>query len=223
MRSIIMADGRARRWYNQIQNQLWGEDKTKQLVEVDGEPILHRTVRLLHENSIEDIWITSHRKEHEVEGAKRFEPEINFDKFYAAKPIWNTDETLFVYGDVFYTKEAMKTIVNTPVDEFCFFGQFSVSPLTGHGGEIYGVRICGESGFWKFGEAILNVWVRKELGKGNAGAWEIYRYMSGAREVAINRHELYGNSHYVEIADLTDDFDTPEHYNHWLEVYNEHR
>lgn len=222
MRAIIMADGKARRWYASVQNKLWGT-KLKQLVEVDGEPIINRTVRLLKENGIDDIWITSHEEALEIEHTRRFEPEINFDKFYAAKGIWDIHGTVFLYGDVFYTEEAMKLILKTPVDRFCFFGQFNVSPLTGHGGEIYGVKIIGHEGFILFGEAILSVFMHKELGKGNNGAWEIYRYMCGARNVAINRNELYGRAHYVEIADFTDDFDTPEHYERWLEVYNANR
>ena len=43
MRAIIMADGKARRWYASVQNKLWGT-KLKQLVEVDGEPIINRTL-----------------------------------------------------------------------------------------------------------------------------------------------------------------------------------
>jgi hypothetical protein len=221
MRAIIMCDGRAIRWYNDIQNQIWG-NRTKQLVEVDGEPILHRTVRLLHENGIEDIWITSHKEEHEVEGATRFEPECNFDKFYAAKGLWKTDGvTLFLYGDVFYTKKAIREIIELPVNDFLFFGRFAVSSLTGHGGEIYAVKICRESGHVKFREAVLLIYVWKEIGRGKNSAWEILRYMNGARGNDIYEHTMQPN--FVEIDDLTDDFDTPEHYLHWLEIYRTYK
>ena len=222
MRAIVMADGRASRWYNDVQNQIWGEDKTKQLVEVDGEPILHRTVRLLHENGVEDIWITSHKKEHDVEGAKRFEPEINFDKFYAARNLWNIERTtLFVYGDVFYTSNAMHEIVDLPVEHFLFFGQFGISPITGHGGEIYAVKIKGEKGHVDFREAVLMCYVWREMNRGKNSAWEILRYMNGAKGKEVYIHSPQPN--FVEINDLTDDFDTPEHYLHWLEIYNEYR
>lgn len=220
MRVIIMADGRAIRWYNDVQNQIWGS-RTKQMIEVDGEPILHRIVRLCLENGVEDIWITSHKSEHDVPGTTRFEPEYNFDKFYAARPIWSVDDTLFLYGDVFYTEEAMSTIVNTNVEDFIFFGQFGVSPLTGHGGEIYAVRVRGEKTFLLFIEAILTCYMWKELQKGKNSAWEILRYMNGARGKDVYVHTTQLN--FVEIQDLTDDFDTPEHYLHWLEVYNANR
>lgn len=220
MRAIIMSDGRAIRWYNEVQNRLWGS-RTKQMVEVDGEPILHRTVRLLHENNIEDIWITSHKEEHDVDGATRFEPEINFDKFYASKGIWKLDGTLFLYGDVFYSNNAMCEIVGLPVDKFLFFGQFGLSELTGHGGEIYAVKIRGEETFLKFREAILTLYIWREMDYGKNSAWEIYRFLNGARMPEVYQHTLYPN--FVEIADLTDDFDTPEHYLHWLEVYNANR
>jgi hypothetical protein len=219
MRAIIMADGKALRWYAMVQQKFWG-DKSKQLVEVNGEPILHRTVRLCCENGVDDVWITSHQSEHDVEGATRYEPEINFDKFYAAKRIWNVKETLFLYGDVFYTEEAMKTIVNTPIERFLFFGQFGVSPLTGHGGEIYAVRIKG-SAIANFIEAILMCYLGKELQKGKNSAWEILRYMNGVRGNELYIHAPQSN--FIEINDLTDDFDTPEHYEHWLEIYDAYR
>lgn len=221
MRAIIMSDGRAIRWYNEKQNELWGND-TKQMVLVDGEPILHRTVRLCAENGIEDIWITSHKSEHDVPGATRYEPEINFDKFYAAKKIWDLEGTVFLYGDCFYTEEAMKTIIETDHDNIIFFGRFGESALLGHYGEIFGVKVIGAEAFDRFKEAVLNIFVWKELEKGRNGAWEIYRYLNGIRGPQVNEHNFYEN-HYVEIDDFTDDFDTPEYYEYWLSVYEEHK
>jgi hypothetical protein len=221
MRAIIMADGKAIRWYANIQKKYWG-NISKQLVEVDGEAILHRTVRLLKENNINDIKITSHEPAHEVEGATRAEPDINIDKFAASKPIWNFEEiTLFLYGDVFYTDEAMKTIVEFPVDKFLFFGRFGQSALTGHGDEIFAVKISGKEAHKKFLEAALMIYVWKELGYGKNSAWEIYRYLNGARPPEVYIHSRYPN--FVDILDFTDDFDTPEIYEHWLEVYNANR
>ena len=51
MKYIIMADVDGKRWNNYI-------GIPKHLIEINGEPILARTVRLLKENGIDDIVIT---------------------------------------------------------------------------------------------------------------------------------------------------------------------
>ena len=42
-------------------------DIPRQLVEIDGEPILKRTIRLLKENGVKDIIVTGHYKDLGVE------------------------------------------------------------------------------------------------------------------------------------------------------------
>lgn len=217
-----MCDGRSMRWYAEIQEQYWGKS-FKQLVEVDGEPILHRTVRLLKENGVEDIWITSHNPVHEVKGAQRYEPpnnEYEIDKFYASVHLWNKDggDTIFVYGDVFFTEEAMKKIINTKPEDFVFFGRFHQSYYTGHGGEIFAVRVHLHDFFQE-----CCLWVRQNYintkGSVRCGAWELYRCMNGIRDERIGIHIPYG--HFVGIDDFTDDFDTPSHFEEWLRLYQE--
>lgn len=48
MRIFILANGKATRWENYM-----GVDK--QLIVIDGEPLLNRTVRLLKENETDDF------------------------------------------------------------------------------------------------------------------------------------------------------------------------
>jgi GTP:adenosylcobinamide-phosphate guanylyltransferase len=217
MRAIIMCDGKAMRWYEEIQEKYWA-DTEKQLVEVDGEPILHRTVRLLIENGAEDIWITSHNPKFEVKGTKRYAPYNNqyeIDKFYACKSIWKTtDTTVFVYGDVFYTEEAMKKIVSIDCTDFLFYGIFHLSHFTGHGGEIFAVKVKDHDFFRENCEYIR---MKHIYEKYRCSAWDLYRAMNGIRGEALGHHLPY--AHFIGIDDFTDDFDTPEHYNHWLELY----
>lgn len=211
-----MADGKADRWNSDAQGtELEGIEK--QLVPINGEPILHRTVRLLKENGITDIWITSHNPEFEVEGTTRYEPENNIyeiDKLLSCKPIWQSP-TMFLYGDVFYSEEAMKTIVETPIlDRWLFFGRFHVSYYTGHGGELF----CKKIEDLDYLEACCN-WVKSWyfVGKGRGGGWELYRRMAGVIDDRVNVHVPY--DHFVGIDDYTDDFDFPWIYFNVKEKY----
>ena len=49
----------------------------RQLIEINGEPLICRTIRLLKENEIEDIIVTSHNKRFDNLGAIRYEPKFN--------------------------------------------------------------------------------------------------------------------------------------------------
>ena len=65
MKYIIMADGKGTRWNNY-------HNIPKHLIEIGGETLLARTVRLLRENDARaDIVITSHDPRYEVPGARR--------------------------------------------------------------------------------------------------------------------------------------------------------
>lgn len=71
MNYIIMADGKGTRWNN------YG-DIPKHFIKVEGETLLARTVRLLHEYDPGcRVTITSHDPRYEVEGAVRYEPKNN--------------------------------------------------------------------------------------------------------------------------------------------------
>ena len=71
MKYIIMADGKGTRWNNY-------HNIPKHLIEIGGETLLARTVRLLRENdALADIVITSHDPRYEVSGARRYEPQNN--------------------------------------------------------------------------------------------------------------------------------------------------
>ena len=71
MRYIIMADGKGTRWQNY-------NDIPKHFIEIGGETLLGRTVRLLNEgDEAADVIITSHDPRYEVPGARRYEPLNN--------------------------------------------------------------------------------------------------------------------------------------------------
>ena len=93
----------------------------KHLLPVHGEPILLRTARLAQRYAPEaQVIITSHNPDYEAPGAVRYEPKSNsceIDRF-----TWELidDDVCFLYGDVYYTEQAIRRIVEMPVKALGF-------------------------------------------------------------------------------------------------------
>ena len=116
MKYIIMADGKGRRWNN-------FDNIPKHLIEINGETLLSRTVRLLKEfNSDAEVIITSHDPRYEVEGARRYEPRNNMLEIDRFTEELIEDDICFLYGDTYYSEKAMETITTTEADDLMFFG-----------------------------------------------------------------------------------------------------
>ena len=111
-----MADGKGTRWQNY-------NDIPKHLIEIGGETLLGRTVRLLRENdSKSEVIITSHDARYEIEGAVRYEPKNNNLEIDRFTEELIADDVCFLYGDTYYSEEAARTITETEAEDILFFG-----------------------------------------------------------------------------------------------------
>ena len=204
MKYIIMADGKATRWQDYL-------GVPKHLIEIKGEAILERTVRLLRENGVEDIVITSHDERYNY--APRYEPignEYEIDKFNRELM---DDNVCYVYGDVYFSEDAIKKIANCETDTFLFFGRHasSLNKTGKQWEEIFAIK-AGKADYLREGCAFI----REGLIEGSVwrgGAWELYRKMVG---LPLSKNELKGN--FETIDDETEDFDFPEDYDRWMEI-----
>ena len=131
MKYVIMADGDMKRWRTDC-------DTPKHLLRVGGETLLERLVRQLHENDeTAQVIITSHDRRYEVPGATRYEPRNNhleIDRF-----TWELiqDDICFLYGDTYYTDEAVRTICRTMTDALHFVGtDRSIVAVVAHDAEL---------------------------------------------------------------------------------------
>ena len=104
----------------------------RQLTKIKGEPLVARTIRLLQEQGVEDIAISSNNDIFNQFGVPLLKHENNFkviveeynvrcegwwvDAFYPTN-----EPTTYLFGDVFFSPEAIKTIVETETDDFEFF------------------------------------------------------------------------------------------------------
>lgn len=190
MRYIIMANGKGSRWGN------FG-GVSKQMIQVDGETLLQRTVRLLLEiDPASEVIISSSNPDYEVEGAVRFEPPRNdfeIDRFCIELC---EGDFCFLFGDVFYSLESLRSIADAPVDEFLFMGSES---------SIYAVKSVGST---KLRETLVDL--RSSIVSGeipDGKGWQLYHALVG---LPLPGHEV--SSHYVYIRDITRDFNTPEDY-----------
>ena len=182
---IIMASGEGKRWNNYL-------GIPKHLVKINGETLLGRTTRLLKENNV-DYVITAHDKRYKKYG--KVIPQTNndceIDRFETS------DESVcYLYGDVYYSEKAIKTIINTPTDEILFFGSKN---------EIFAVKVVDLEKFYLHRDYNKYLYLSGKLNR--CIGWEIYRSLNG---IAPDEHKI--TDRYVLIEDETDDIDYPEDY-----------
>lgn len=199
---IIAAGGKATRWGNYL-----GVPKHK--IEIDGETISDRTIRLFKEHELDAILLT--------EGRSVFG---DLDKIYSSYKYWNEEgRTIIVFGDVYFTEEAIQKIVDYPHTEFTVFGRIFESQLTGKGyGELFAVSFYENN----INEIIRNIKrVRELYNRGcvrSANLWALYRSMQHFPDDLMDHH--YCGDNFVNIDDWTEDFDYSFDFDRWLENYN---
>ena len=190
MKYIIMADGKGTRWNN------YG-DIPKHFIRVEGETLLARTVRLLHEYDPGcSVIITSHDPRYEVEGAVRYEPKNNvleIDRFTAELI---EDDVCFLYGDTYYSHEAIETVTGTAAEDLLFFGNHrSIVAVKVRDGALFRRHVS------RVRELFLAGRIEKCIG------WQVYQSFTG-----LPFGEKTITEKYVLLADETRDFNSPEDY-----------
>lgn len=209
---IIIAGGDGTRWDNYT-------GKPKHFAVIGNEPILYRTINLLRANHVAygDIYVAS--KDYKVEYVHNYHIEPNYadhadaDKFLSSSDLWNEEgRTVILYGDVYFSEDAIKQIIDYPKTHWTMFCRPTASKITGTPwGECFAVS------FYDFDNkmAFDKLWQLIHLYKGKAldriGGWEWARIVA---EVPINKmadHQEDLPLYYV-IDDITDDIDYPDDY-----------
>jgi hypothetical protein len=219
MRAIIIAAGDATRWNNYL-------NTPKHLIEINGEPIIYRTVRLLQDRGISDIHIVGPVDErYKINGCTLFVPNkdtsvFDSDKFLNSQTLWNEKgRTITLLGDVYFTEDAIDSIIGFNEIKWTVFCRFNGSNLTGtKHGELFAQSFYPDD----IELHRKNLYYIAELRKNNiidrCGGWEHYRAMQGLTGSDISIHKNYGNA--VEIDDFTEDFDMPSDYDKWISNWN---
>lgn len=186
----------------------------RQLTIINGEALIERTIKLLKVNGVKDILVTSHDKRFDNLGAVRYEPlhnEYNAIKgtgyWLNAFPIELLNEPVcFLFGDVYYSEDAIKTIVKTKTKATLFFCSFeNKSDLyIKHHDEPLAYKVVDTKLFKKHIELVKklkdeNKCVREPI------VWELYRSINNQD---INIHKMTKN--YIAINDISCDIDKIE-------------
>jgi hypothetical protein len=207
-RVILPCSGQTVRWGNYL-------DVPKHLVLIDGIPILKRTVNQLRNVGFTEILITSFNEKYETEGATLVVPEYNFlpgTGIGHSEPFWSkTGRTIVLFGDVYYSDEAMKVIAHSDPSGIKWFGRMGPGKSGCPYGELFGLSIPLENQD-ELRKSILFIIQEKEKGRiSRTTSWECYRFLHG---YDLNKH-IIGPDFY-DINDETEDFDYPQEYEMWL-------
>ena len=205
----------------------------KQLLKVNGEVIVERTIRLLRENDITDIAISTNNPAFDYLGVEILHDDENQFTYWGKneqresskcwlKAYYLMDKPVcYLHGDVYFSDEAIKTIVNTPVKDtmfFCVPDKWDVpnKDIRGAGGrEPLAYKVENNE---LFNSAIKNLLNMVDEGKFTNAfcspiAWTVYRYLNGL-DLSFNA-KWFGDLNnifdskgdYVIINDYTNDVD----------------
>ena len=184
----------------------------KQLSVINGEILVERTIRLLKENGITDIYISSNDKRFD-EYAPRLEHNNTFkveneqvagywvDAYYPMN-----EPCIYLHGDVYYTEEAIKKILNYRTDKNVFIGnEIARNKEHKNWGEPFGWIINNQDIFRKGIELTKYLQDIGRCERGYAISWELYRVLNG---LDINKQYILDDT-YLSIDDETIDIDEP--------------
>lgn len=191
-------------------------DKTfnipRQLMEVNGEPLVKRTIRLLKENGVNDILLTSYDKKFDGLGVERYEPLNNDYDYLTGKGYWlnafpfeiMNEPICFIWGDVYFSENAIKTIVKTDTDSTLFFCTYNntCKDYIKHHDEPLAYKIVDTELFKKHVEKVKKLYDEGKTVR-HPIVWEVYRSINDQN---INVHKMTKN--YVAINDISCDIDS---------------
>ena len=193
MRYVIMANGRGRRWNNYL-------GKSKHLIEVDGETLLQRTTRLvLQIDPDAEVFISSSNPDYEAVGATRHAPlhaDHELDRFCYELI---TSRTCFLYGDTYYTYDALQTIAEAPAQPLAFFGNSK---------SIVAVKSDYEANLKMLLDTLFEQIYAGELD--DAKGWDLYR-LACATMPDVDPEALF-----IHMHDMTQDFNSPDDYRNFI-------
>lgn len=185
----------------------------KALSVIKGERLVDRTIRLLRQNGIDDIAISSNTdffNYTKIPILKHFNSYgyINgkIEGYWLDAYLPIDEECVYLHGDVYYSEAAIKKIVNYNACYNTFIGnEIARNKEHKNWGEPFGWIVVDQK---KFKEGIAKTKQLQDGGKlerGYAISWELYRVL---HKLDPNKQYIYDNT-YLSIDDETIDIDAP--------------
>ena len=181
----------------------------RQLVQLGKEKVIERTIRLLQENGIEDIAISTENPAFNELGYEIINRANSFvsdgvntkGNWVDAFPL--TEEPVcYVFGDVVFSARAIKTIVETETDDIEFFASAPPFALNYYKkyAEPFAFKVVNTE---HFKEAIEETIRLKDKFYREPIAWELWQVIKGTELNTIV-------TNYIKINDFTCDIDSED-------------
>ena len=187
--------------------------KPKPLSIIKGETLVERTIRLLKENGIEDIAISTTIKDYDYIDVPKlvhnneYSHEHNGEK---AKGYWlnayypMTEPCVYLHGDVYYSESSIKKIIDYKSNKNIFIGnKVAKNPEHKNWGEPFGWIVNNPEIFKKGIDLAKYLQDIGRCQRGHAISWELYRVLNG---LDINKQYILDDT-YLVIDDETIDID----------------
>ena len=199
---FILAAGSGTRW-----KDYRGTPKHKTMVE--GEVLIERTYKQFSQYTDKIIIVAN---EEQGLGQTYIPPNDknwkDIAKFWSSKDIWSDDQNVMVFADVYFTDEAVKSIMED-THTLSFYLRSKASTITKKPwGEIWGIGFDGLS-MEVLKSTMLNIIESKVEYK--TGGWRLFDQLNKDNQ-KIN---------IIEIDDWTEDFDWPSDIRMWEQQRNE--
>jgi hypothetical protein len=208
--AIVLAAGEGKRWGNYT-------GVPKHLLEIEGESLIQRTTRQISAYA-DRTYVVGIDSSYKTDFSELFVPEqkqpaLEMHKFSSSRALWS-ERTVLLFGDAYYTDEAISTIVQD-TEDFTFFLRSGPSSFTQKPyGEIYAFSFW-DSTHQKLRESIDSL--LREQDVYSAGGWALMRTLLGINHRSRTK-DHFTKGHYTEIDDWTEDFDYPRDLDRWLEA-----
>jgi hypothetical protein len=200
MKYIIMCGGQYEKW-----------ETPRQLMEIQGEKLVTRTIRLLKRSGVKDIAISATDKRFEDFSVPVLQHNNGFvsDGRQAKSGAWVDGffplsiPACYIMGDVFFSPEAIETIVKTQTDSIQFFASsppFSARYIKRYA-EPFAFKVVDQQRFraaisYTRANANTGIFTRHPI------AWELWQVICGRDTRNIDYNS------YVAINDYTCDIDS---------------
>lgn len=179
----------------------------KHFLKVKGERIIDRTIRLLKENGVKDLYLSTNNPAFEELGI----PILHHTNRYSYNKSGNwldafypsNEEITYIYGDVYFSEYAIKKIVETNTNDILFFSSKNVNrpEYFKKWQEPFAFKVVNQERFRKGIEKCRELY---QAGKTNREpiSWELYRVIN---KYDINTHII--DKGHIAIDDYTTDVD----------------
>lgn len=201
----------------------------KQLLKVKGEVLVERTIRLLKEEGVDDIVILTNCNDFDylglpvimqsndyVYGGKEENKKSSACWLNAYYPM--KEPCCYLHGDVYFSRQAIKTIIDTPVEDTMFFCTCDGTDRqrdarNWKGREPFAYKVQNQAVFRYAIKKLMQMVDNGEFTGFAPISWHLYRMLNGydvmrdAKEYTKINDIFHSKGDYVLIDDFTTDVD----------------